>query len=174
MSSSIYFPSNFGAMLTLEVASIRHYLAVKASKSEYPSNSKVSIFALSIFTVYALFYFSYVAIISCLDIPYSFIVEYCVRPESESRPLANFVTLPFAFPNLFNIVSLIIDLSLICLLRKNTAVDHLKRHTLGTINNLSGKYFTAHPIFKCSSIILLSNTLILILAVRKYFYHHKS
>jgi hypothetical protein len=163
MSTSIYFPSNFGAMLTLEVASIRHYLGVKASKSEYPSNSKVSIFALSIFVVYALFYFSYVAIISYLNIPYSFIVEYCVRPESESRPLANFVTLPFAFPNLFNIVSLIIDLSLICLLRKNTAVDHL-----------SGKYFTAHPIFKCSSIILLSYTLFFVLAGRKYFYHHKS
>jgi hypothetical protein len=126
-------------MLTLEVASIKYYLAIKASKCEYPSNCKVSIVTLSIFAVYLLFYFSYVVIVIYLDIPYSFIVEYCVRPGSEQRPFAKFVGIPVQLTNLFNLFSLIIDISSTYFLRKNTIVYLLKRHTLGTIYNPSGK-----------------------------------
>ena len=56
-----YLPQSYGTVLTLEVAVIRYYLAIKAAKCAYPSNLKVLLVSASLVCCYAASIFGYVA-----------------------------------------------------------------------------------------------------------------
>ena len=120
-------------MLTLEVAVIRYYLAIKAAKCEYPSNLKVLLVSVSLFCCYAASIFGYVAFLTYKDIPYSFLLEFCARPVDQVRPLAKAYLFSIQAPNILNFVSLIVDLCLVQFLRRNSLEEVQKSVTLGTI-----------------------------------------
>ena len=77
------------------------------------------------------------------DIPYSVIVESCLRPEGPLRPMSIANAAALQTPNMLNIISLIVDLMLVLFLRKNSLpVSNL---TLGTISSKQG-IFCSHAL----------------------------
>ena len=132
-SLSSYFPTNFGTMLTLEVAVIRCYLAVNAANCVYPSSVKVLVAALSSFTIYAGLYLAYVSALVYQDVPYSYMIEHCSRSLTKMRPISKGALLSLQIPNVLNVVTLIVDLVLVQFLRKNSLKDIQNQITLGAI-----------------------------------------
>ena len=134
-----YLPQSYGTVLTLEVAVIRYYLAIKAAQCEYPSNLKVLAVSVFVFCCYAAAIFGFMAFLTIKDIPYSFIIEFCARPVDQVRPLAKAYLLAIQVPNILNFVSLVVDLNLVRFLRKNSLKEVQKNITLGTIKASRGK-----------------------------------
>ena len=132
-------PQSYGTVLTLEVAVIRYYLAIKAAQCEYPSNVKVLSVSVFAFCCYAATIFGFMAFLTIKDIPYSFIIEFCARPVDKVRPLAKAYLLAIQVPNILNFVSLVVDLNLVRFLRKNSLKEVQKNITLGTIKASRGK-----------------------------------
>lgn len=76
-----------------------------------------------------------VALLVYFDIPYSVIVESCLRPEGPPRSMSFWIAIFLQSPNIVNMVSLIVDLKLVMLLKKNSlSVNNI---TLGTIADIA-------------------------------------
>jgi len=120
-------------MLTLEVAVIRYYLAIKAADCVYISKIKVLWTALLVFAIYASLYFMYLSVLVYYDVPYSYLIEYCSRPLDKMRPLSKVALLSLQIPNVLNVATLVVDLVLVQFLRKKSLKDIQKNITLGII-----------------------------------------
>ena len=137
-STVVFLPSMLGAVLTLEVAVIRHFLTSKAAKATYPSNVKVTATALAFCLLYTSLILGMVAAYIYFDIPYSVIVESCLRPDGPMRPMSLVMATVLQLPNILNIISLIVDLMLVMFLRKNSLPGN--NLTLGTVAAKSGSF----------------------------------
>ncbi len=104
-----FLPACLGACLTLLITSIRFLLTIKAAKNKHPSNVKVSIVAFVVFIIVASFFLLYIGINSVTNTPFSFIVETCTNTKRELSSLNMFA---FQVPNIFNLISLTVDLRL--------------------------------------------------------------
>ena len=91
-----------------------------AKNQEQPSNSKVLMASMLFTAAIAALILCYVIVNTILDQPFSFLAEECARTtraDKEIRPVPMVSILVFQGPNLFNVLSLIIDLWLVCFFR---------------------------------------------------------
>lgn len=77
-----YLPNNFGALLTLIIASVRFVLAKKSAKNIIPSNFKVLAFSLAAFFLISLSTITYFSISIWFNLPYAYYVEACSQSEA--------------------------------------------------------------------------------------------
>ena len=113
-----YLPCSYGALLYLLISCVRYFLAKKSAKNIKPSNNKVLTFTLLIFLFFAILQATYFVSKSMLDIPFSFFTEACAYPEKEPRSYSFFNNIVLQMPNLFSIISLMVDMKIILFLKR--------------------------------------------------------
>ena len=112
-----FLPAFVGACQTFLVASIRYLIAIKSAKNQQPSNGQIKVAALIFLGVLSLGIVSYIIIFAVQDLPYAFTVEECLRSE-DIRVMSGAHQIIHQSPNVLNILSLLVDVSLIRFLRK--------------------------------------------------------
>jgi hypothetical protein len=101
------------------VATIRYFLSNRAAKNIHASHNNISLASLVACCLLGVLVVGYIAEHAWTNRPYALIVETCMDFNNPLRPLSMFKVLPLQLPNLFNILSLLVDLFLIRFLRKN-------------------------------------------------------
>jgi hypothetical protein len=123
----IYFPSNFGAFLTMLIDVIRYYLARKSTKNIAPSKSKISKLSLSLFLIMVTANCFYLAINETYDVPYAILVEGCNYKSRDPRPITILNRIVLQMPSSYNIVSMVFDGLMLHLLQKTILPGQVMR-----------------------------------------------
>jgi len=126
-----YLPCSYGALLTLLIAFIRYDLAKKAAKNIILSNKTILLKPLITFIAFASAQLFYFFLCSQLDIPFAYFFDECMLPHQEPRTYPLFNTLVLQLPNLFNLTSIFVDVSLIRFIQKNV----IPKTNLGAAND---------------------------------------
>ena len=114
---TFYLPTCFGPILTVLITLTRYILAKLSAKNIQPSNKKVSVIALALFTAFAAISLIVISIHAVLDLPLATSVEICIRGLS-ARPINPLSALSLMIPIIYNVVSLVTDMKMIIFLRK--------------------------------------------------------
>jgi len=112
-----FLPGFVGACQTFLVASIRYFIALKSAKNQQPSNGRITLAALVFLGVLSLGIVIYVMFFAVQELPYAFTVEECLKSK-DIRVVSGAHQVIHQSPNFFNILSLLVDVSLIRFLRK--------------------------------------------------------
>ena len=115
---SFYLPSYLGACLTLLVASIRYLSAARSSQNKPLTERDISIKAFLVFGCLSTLLLIYISVSTIFDVPFSFIIETCTNTKRNISTLDVFAV---QVPHVFNILSLLLDLSQIRFLRKSVS-----------------------------------------------------
>jgi hypothetical protein len=113
ITMATYLPCSCGALLTLLIAAIRYDLAKKSAKNIVPTNKKILCFPLTTFVAFTLVLLMYTLFCASEDIPFSYFFDVCISPEREPRKQSALNTIILLSPNLFNFISVYVDVSMI-------------------------------------------------------------
>jgi len=113
-----YYPCCFGALLNLLISSIRYTLARKAAQNIKPSNTKVLTWAFLIFFIFVILQVTYFGLNAAWNISFSYFVEVCAYPDQTPRPYSTLNGVVLQMPNIFALISLMVDMQMIQFLKK--------------------------------------------------------
>ena len=114
---SFYIQSYSGALLTLIIATVRFILTKKSARNVLVRNKTVLIWSLSAYSGLIVLFFGYASINQVLDQPFALYIEACLTSVRPPRVIPKPIILILQMPNVFNVVSLVVDLSLLKFLK---------------------------------------------------------
>ena len=115
---TVHLSNSFGAIFNVLISIVRYFLAKLSAQNIQPSNKKVSTIALTVFTALAAISLSACMIHAVLDLPLAFSIEVCANRDLSERRIEPFSTLVLLIPNIYSLISLVIDMKMIQFLRK--------------------------------------------------------
>ena len=125
---SFYIQSYSGALLTLIIATVRIVLTKKSARNVLISNKTILKRSMAAYISLMLAFLAYVTLNTINDVPFALYIEVCYAKVGDPRPVPKPAIMILQVPNLFNLISLLVDLSLLKFLKSvvQSSVNVLK------------------------------------------------